>query len=69
MREYLTEAETAKRTKLGAGYLKKLRHVGGGPPFIKVAGGRRVLYDGADVDDWLSKSKVRSTSEASARAE
>lgn len=64
---FLSESETAKRACVSAKYLKKLRCVGGGPPFIKVGGGRRVVYDAADVDAWLAGSKYRSTSEVTER--
>lgn len=67
MREYLTEQEAADRAKVAPRYLKKLRCVGGGPVFIKVGGGRRVVYDSADVEAWLDAQKVRSTSEATQR--
>lgn len=65
--EYLSASEAAKRGRVSAQYLKKLRCVGGGPPFIKVGGGRRVVYDVADLDTWLAGSKYRSTSEATER--
>jgi hypothetical protein len=50
-------------------YLAKLAVVGGGPAFRKA--GRDPLYTTADLDDWaksLIGPRVRSTSEASARA-
>lgn len=63
MAEYLSETEAAKRGRVSPKYLKKLRCVGGGPTFIKVGGGRRVIYDAADLDQWMAGSKFRSTSE------
>ncbi len=65
--EYLSASEAAKRGRVSPQYLKKLRCVGGGPPFIKVGGGRRVVYDAADLDAWLAGSKYRSTSEVTGR--
>ena len=61
--EYLSETEAAKRGRVSPQYLKKLRCVGGGPAFIKVGGGRRVIYDVADLDQWMASSKFHSTSE------
>lgn len=67
MREFLTEQQAADRAKVSPKSLRNLRCAGGGPTFIKVGGGRRVVYDAADVDAWLDAQKVRSTSEATAR--
>lgn len=64
MREYVRGVEAAARAKLHPDYLKKLRCVGGGPPFIKA--GRAVLYDVEDLDTWLSARKVSNTSEGAA---
>lgn len=66
MRTYLTEKDAANHARVSEKYLRKLRCVGGGPAFVKA--GRRVVYDLADIDAWLDSLKVRSTSEASARA-
>jgi hypothetical protein len=62
--QYLTEHEAAHLAKVSAKYLRKLRCVGGGPIYIKA--GRRVVYDVADVQDWLQSQKVRSTSDHAA---
>jgi excisionase family DNA binding protein len=41
--------------------LNKMRVFGGGPPFLKL--GRRVVYDPADLDEWLASHRRASTSE------
>ncbi len=65
MRTYLTEKDAAQHARVSENYLRKLRHVGGGPIFVKA--GRRVVYDQADLDAWLDGLKVKSTSEATRR--
>jgi hypothetical protein len=42
--------------------LAKLRVSGGGPTYYKV-GGKIVVYDRADLDEWLSARRRTSTSE------
>lgn len=54
----------ADRLDVTEGYLAKLRLTGGGPRFCKI--GRKVVYDPADVQDWLDARKATSTSEAQA---
>jgi hypothetical protein len=66
MRTYLTEKCAGQYTGVSDKYLRKLRCVGGGPVYVKV--GRRVVYDQADLDAWLDSLKVKSTSDASRRA-
>jgi predicted DNA-binding transcriptional regulator AlpA len=46
---------------LGKSSLDKLRISGGGPVYLKI--GRRVLYDLADLDQWLGAHRRASTSE------
>ncbi len=46
---------------LSVSTLNKLRVFGGGPVFLKL--GRRVVYDLADLDDWLASKRRRSTSD------
>lgn len=67
MRSYLSEAEAAERARVSPKHLRNLRSRGGGPVFIKVGGGRRVVYAAADLDAWLDAGRVASTSEAAAR--
>jgi predicted DNA-binding transcriptional regulator AlpA len=45
-----------------ASTLEKLRISGGGPRYIKI--GRRVVYDIADLDRWLSAHRRQSTSDS-----
>jgi hypothetical protein len=48
----------AAYTGYEAGYLAKLRTIGGGPTFIKTG---QVRYDPDDLDDWLERCKRIST--------
>ncbi|MBP1065312.1 choline dehydrogenase-like flavoprotein [Bradyrhizobium japonicum] len=48
----------AAYTGLRAGYLAKLRTIGGGPTFIKMGA---VRYDPDDLDEWLESRKRIST--------
>ena len=41
--------------------LEKLRVIGGGPPYFKR--GRSVIYDTADLDEWLTARRRTSTSD------
>ncbi len=47
--------------------LNKLRVFGGGPIFLKL--GRRVIYEIADLDDWLASKRRSSTSDDGSRVE
>jgi predicted DNA-binding transcriptional regulator AlpA len=51
----------ADYTGISASTLNKLRVFGGGPVFLKL--GRRVAYDVADLDAWLTARRRRSTSD------
>jgi excisionase family DNA binding protein len=46
--------------------LEKLRLLGGSAPYIKL--GRKVVYDPADLDAWLTEKRRRSTSDSSQAA-
>ena len=56
----LNVAEAATYIGLSKSSLDKLRCSGGGPLYIKL--GRRVVYDVADLDNWLAARKVANTS-------
>jgi hypothetical protein len=58
-RPYDTEGAAAY-TGFAAGYLTKLRTLGGGPTYIKIGG--QVRYDPDDLDAWLEGHKRISTS-------
>jgi len=60
--EPVDTAGAARLSGLAISTLENIRHLGGGPRFIKL--GRKVLYDPADIRDWLEAHKVASTSEA-----
>ena len=65
-RRWADPSKTADYIDKSESRLAKLRHFGGGPPFVKI--GRSVLYDLDDVDRWLEGRKRRSTSDAGGSA-
>lgn len=66
-RRWLKPAQAAAHTKISQSRLAKLRLFGGGPAFAKT--GRTVLYEAADLDQWLAALKKRSTSDQSGSEE
>jgi len=60
-RRWLRVTAAAAYLGIGVGTLNKLRVAGGGPRYAKLSA--TVIYDVADLDDWLVARKVRSTSE------
>lgn len=60
---YLSTPEAATYTGYAVGTLEKLRCLGGGPPFIRRPGGRRILYRVEDLDAWLMAGRRSSTSD------
>ena len=60
-RRMLPAREAADFSGLSKSTLDKMRVFGGGPPYLKI--GRRVVYDPADLDQWLVSHRRRSTSE------
>jgi hypothetical protein len=61
MKRLLSEKEAAERVKLSPKYLKKRRHLGGGPPYLKLD--RVVRYDPDLLDAWLAERIRLSTSD------
>jgi excisionase family DNA binding protein len=59
--KYLTPHEAAQYLHSSASTLAKLRVYGGGPSFCRI--GRAIRYRQADLDDFMSRTRVRSTSE------
>ena len=57
----LSVKEAATRVGLSASTLNKMRIYGGGPRFIKLR--RRVVYDEADLQQWLLSHRRHSTSD------
>ena len=57
----LSVKEASNYTGLSCSTLNKLRCSGRGPRFAKI--GRRVVYDVADLDTWLAKHLITSTSD------
>lgn len=58
----LTASEAANYLRLAPSTLAKMRCFGGGPRFSK-AGPRRVVYDKADLEEWLADRAYHSTAE------
>ena len=63
---YKIEKEAADYLRLSPRTLQRHRQQGTGPLFTKA--GYRVLYRQSDLDDWLTGSVFRSTSEAGNRS-
>jgi predicted DNA-binding transcriptional regulator AlpA len=53
----LTEKEASARLGLSASYLRKLRYIGGGPAYLRLAE-RRIGYCVEDLDAWLDRRRV-----------
>lgn len=66
LKRVLSVQEAATRVGLSKPTLDKLRVYGGGPTFLKL--GRRVVYDLADLDQWLASHRRKSTSDATVPA-
>lgn len=62
----LSVVEAARHLGLSKSLLDKLRLTGGGPAYLKL-GPRRVVYDLADLEQWATERRRRSTSEGGAR--
>ncbi|MBF0295434.1 MAG: helix-turn-helix domain-containing protein [Magnetococcales bacterium] len=64
-RPKLRRPDAASYMGIAVSTLEKFACTGDGPRFIKL--GKTVVYDPADLDQWLEERKVSSTSEADAR--
>ena len=62
MTRLIREPELAAKLGCRPNTLAKYRIRGTGPRFIKL--GNRIAYDPADVDEWLERQKMTSTSDA-----
>lgn len=62
MTKVLSEVEAAPYVGLAIPTLQQMRVKGNGPAFLKL--GRAVRYRQSDLDEWLEKRVVRSTSDA-----
>ena len=58
---YQTPREAAAYLNSSESTLAKLRVYGGGPAFCRI--GRAIRYRQADLDDFMSRTRVKSTSE------
>ncbi len=62
----LTEAEAARILRLSPRTLQRMRLDGGGPRFCRLTE-KRIGYDIADLQTWVSARSVASTAEAAMR--
>jgi predicted DNA-binding transcriptional regulator AlpA len=62
MPKYLTTKEVAEMTRLPEETLRYYRHAGNKGPRSFTLGGRRVLYDVADVEAWIAEARKAGTS-------
>lgn len=62
---YLTPREAAAYLHSSASTLAKLRVYGGGPTFCRI--GRAIRYCKSDLDAFMTRSRVQSTSEVARR--
>lgn len=61
-----TTKYVARRGSLSSEHLRKLRRIGGGPPFIRV--GRAVRYDISKFDAWMRSRTFTSGADESAKS-
>jgi hypothetical protein len=59
--QLLTAKSLSERIGVTEGCLAKWRLTGEGPRFIRVQ--RRIMYDPADIAEWLDARRVNSTSQ------
>jgi excisionase family DNA binding protein len=57
----LTVNEAAKYLSVSRSWLDQLSVKGGGPAFYKLH--RKILYEKADLDDWINSHKQASTAD------
>jgi len=58
---YFRTIDAASYCGMAKSTLEKLRVTGDGPPYLKI--GRTVVYDAADLDEWLATKRRNSTSD------
>jgi predicted DNA-binding transcriptional regulator AlpA len=58
----LTQREAALALSLSTRSLERMRCAGGGPKFVRLSRGR-IAYREADLEEWIAKRVVSSTSE------
>jgi predicted DNA-binding transcriptional regulator AlpA len=59
---HLRTREAATHCGVSTSLLEKFRLTGGGPAYSKL--GKAVVYDVADLDEWISSRKRTSTSDS-----
>ena len=65
--EIFTVAEAASYLRLSKATLNRLRCQGTGPSYVQTSARGRVIYRRIDLEDWLVRHTVASTSEAGLR--
>jgi hypothetical protein len=65
-RKFINTKQAAQVFGLSESYLAKMRHLGGGPLYVKA--GSRVLYNEKVFEDWLLLHLRKNTSEAGKNA-
>ena len=61
----LSQKAVAQRLRTSERSLERMRATGTGPRFVKI--GRLVRYTECDLEEWITRRTVNSTSEAEAR--
>ncbi len=61
---FCSTAAIAHRGSFHPDYLRQLRRVGGGPPYVRV--GRAIRYDVAEFDAWMKSRTFRHLAEEAA---
>ena len=54
---YLSTVRTAQRGGFHPDYLRRLRRIGGGPPYVRI--GRAIRYDVEEFDAWMKDHTFR----------
>jgi predicted DNA-binding transcriptional regulator AlpA len=62
MLRLITQREAAEALSLSGRSLERMRCQGGGPKFVRLSRGR-IAYREADLEEWIAKRVVSSTSE------
>ncbi|MBU8538724.1 helix-turn-helix transcriptional regulator [Falsiroseomonas tokyonensis] len=65
---HLTSAQLAEREGVDIRTVQRWRQDGSGPPYLRMPGGRLVVYRESDVEAWEAARRFRSTSEETVKA-
>ncbi|WP_209443492.1 helix-turn-helix transcriptional regulator [Falsiroseomonas frigidaquae] len=64
---HLTSAQLAQREGVDIRTVQRWRQDGSGPSYLRMPGGRLVVYRESDVVEWEAARRFRSTSEETVR--